>query len=451
MDARVLVVGGGIAGLSCAWALRAGGLEPLLLEAAPHPGGNVRSEQVGPFLLERGPHTFMSSAEGLFQLAEAAGLEQELLCSRPAAHNRLIVRAGQVHPVPTGPSSMLRTGLLSMRGKLRLMAEPFFTGRGRPSDSAATFFTRRFGAEAAHVLAGAFIGGVYAGDPRALNAQAAFPLFWGFEQRAGGLIRGALRYRRKRRGPKRPRGLYSFRRGLGQLTAALADGLGSSCRTGVPVRTIERVPGGYRVHGEAGSWSAPRLVLATPPREAAALLRGLDRELANLLDGIVLAPVAVVHLGYATRRPEIPEAFGFLAPRGEGVRTLGVLFPSRVFDGRAQGDLMTAYVGGMLNPGALEIDDAGLADLVRAELKQLFGLNAEPVLQKVIRHPRAIPQLMAGHLERIAAARERLRGLPGVRLAGNYLSGVGIKDALAAGQAASRALLEEQPEASRCR
>ncbi len=452
MKHDLIIVGGGMAGLSCAWRLAAAGMRPLLLEAAPEAGGNVRSETVDGFLLERGPHTFLSSAEQIFDLAVQAGLEDQLVQSRPSASARFIVRGGRLHRAPDGPGSFFSTRLLSWRSKLRLAAEPLCTGRGHPDDSALNFFERRFGAEAARVIAGAFVSGVYAGDPATLSAPAAFPLFWGFEQETGSMIRGAFRLQRQRKAarealgeaaPPRRNGLWSFRNGLGQFSGSLAAKFGTQFRAGSPVLQLGEDAGGFRVAGDWGTHHAPQLVLAVPPHEAAKLLAGLDHELAALLQGIPMSPVAVVSLGFRERLTSLPDGFGFLAPRGEGVRSLGVLFPSRVFEGRAPqgGDLLTGYLGGMLDSGTLELDDEALSELMRSDLARLTGSRPEPCMVRVARHRSAIPQLVIGHLERMADVRRRLERLPGLHLAGNYLRGVGIKDAVASGLDAAETIL----------
>ena len=445
MSPEVIIVGGGIAGLTCAWKLKAAGYEVLVLEAADQPGGNVRSDPVDGFLLERGPHTFMPSADDVFTLARELKQESELTGSRKEAQARFIVRRGKLHRAPMGPGSFLSTRLLSFRGKWRLATEPFRTkDRGSPDDTAAQFFARRFGPEAARILAGAFISGIYAGDPEKLSAPAAFPLFWGFEQEAGSMIRGAWRHRKGRRKsqkglggpvPSRGKGLFSFNRGLGQLSRALADRLSAELRLGHPVRTVRREGINFSVETPREQVLAPRLVMAVPPPQAGAILTGLDPELGELLRGIPMAPMAVIHLGYHARRPEVPEGFGFLAPRGEGVRSLGVLFPSRLFEGRVpdNGELLTGYVGGVKDPQALELDDSALSAIVLADLEKLIGLKGRPDLVRVVRHEQAIPQFNLGHLARMAKIHERLRKNSGLLLAGNYLKGVGLKDAVSSG------------------
>jgi oxygen-dependent protoporphyrinogen oxidase len=437
----VIVVGGGVAGLSCALRLQQAGLRVRLLEAGAIPGGNVATERVGEFLVELGPHSLMSSGDWVFQMAEELGLDEALEPTRPESGARFIARRGRIHAMPTGAWSFLTTPLLSFGAKLMLASEPLRIARGEPGDSAEEFFVRRFGAEAARVLAGAFISGVYAGDPAQLSAPAAFPLFWGFEQAKGSMILGSIPHYRQRAREREaagitPRkGLWSFEGGLGRLPRRIAEALGEAYQGDTRVQGLGRDGEHWVLRTAAGEQRARAVVLAVPPPDAAGILADEDAPMAEELAGIPMAPVAVVHLGYLERQGAIPEGFGFLVPLGEGVRTLGVLFPSRLFDGRAPagGDLLAGFVGGMKDPEALELDDEQLAAVVLDDLRDLTGLDATPDMVEVLRYRQAIPQLVLGHAERMERIQRRREGLPGLFLAGNYLLGVGLKDAVRSG------------------
>jgi oxygen-dependent protoporphyrinogen oxidase len=402
----------------------------------------------GAFRWEGGPHTFLSSADDLFELIGLLDLESALVQPKPTAKARFIVRDGGLHAAPSGLWSFLTTPLLSPRGKWALAGEPWRRGKSSPDDTAEQFFTRRFGAEAADILAGAFISGVYAGDAAQLSAPAAFPLFWGFEQEAGSMIRGAMRHQKRRKralrqaGKPLRRGLFSFTEGLGQLTRTMAERLGPRCRLGVRVERLERGPEGYRVVGDGDELAARAVVVATPPQAAAAIVASWDSTLAHLLQGVPMAPMAVVHLGFDRPLGEIPDGFGFLAPRSQGIRTLGVLFPSRLFEDRApeSGDLLACFIGGMTDPRALELSDEQLAQLVRRDLMVLTQLSDPPLMVRVERYAQAVPQLVVGHLERRRMIDACLEGHGGLALAGNYLRGVGLKDAVTSGRAASRTI-----------
>ncbi|MDP6956055.1 MAG: protoporphyrinogen oxidase, partial [Planctomycetota bacterium] len=458
---QAIVVGGGPAGLVCAWRLKRAGHKVLLLEAAEQPGGNVRTITDAGFTFECGPHSFMGSASGLLQLVDELGLTPALLPTRAAASARFIVRAGHPYRAPDGPASFLTTGLLSPRAKLRLATEPLRRPAGDERDSALDFFRRRFGREGADILAGAFINGVYAGDPAELSAPAAFPLFWGFERNSGSMVRGALERARSRRasGQTTPRGLFSLQGGLGTLTTTLARELGDSYRGAAPVVSIaaeslaaQGRAGDFLVTTPSHTYRAPQLILATPPGPAATLLAKLDAKLAGQLNSIPMAPVSVVHAGFNAPLRQLPDGFGFLAAAGQGTESLGILFPSRLFDDRLPGsagvhpgDLLCGFFGGRHQPQRCTLPAEELVELMCRDLNGLFGCQARPDFVRVLRHSAAIPQLVVGHLERVKQIEDRLAasrsGRRGLTLAGNYLTGVGLKDAVQSGEDAAASVL----------
>ena len=476
--APTVVIGGGPAGLTCAWRLKRAGRPVLLLEAGATPGGNVRTLDADGYRIEHGPHSFMGSATLIMELVEELGLEALLRPTLPQADARYIVRAGRAHRAPDGLRSFLTSGLLSPAAKLRLASEPLRRPGGTQDDTARDFFRRRFGREGADILAGAFINGVYAGDPAELSAPAAFPLFWEFERQAGSMLRGGLRRARARRRTAAParkpsKGLYSFEGGLGTLTRALARGLGTSYRGSSPVLALERSSVGFQLRTETELISAAHVVLATPPAAAARLLTPCDRILAGHLAAIPLAPVAVVHAGFRRHLERLPNAFGFLAAADQGTESLGILFPSRLFPDRLPdraaghqhsgdqgpaegkrkhraaapaGDLLCAFFGGRRRPELLDLDDRALGELMVRDLRQLYGVQEQPTFLRVLRHRQAIPQLVVGHLARRRQIEQRLalgnRGPGRLALAGNYLTGVGLKDAVQSGAAAADHLLE---------
>lgn len=452
--AEAIVVGGGIAGLACGLRLHAAGVDVEVWEEEDEPGGHVRTIAEEGFRMERGPHTFLGSSDDVFALAAEAGAEAELVPALASSAVRFIARGGRLHEVFTGPIGFLRSGLISWRGKWDLATEVLRTRRGREDDSAAEFFERRFGPEAARVLAGAFVSGVYAGDPERLSAPAAFPLFWGFEKEWGGMVRGGVRHmlarRRARRAlgaaaPPLRKGLWSLRGGLGTLSRAAARTLGSALVSSCGAASIARDGVAWRVSAGSREAQARFVVVAAPPPRASVLLAAVDRDLGEAIAGVAMAPLAVAHLGFRGRLAEIPDAFGFLVPRGEGIRTLGVLFPSRMFGDRAPagGDLLTGFVGGSMDRAAMDLEDGDLVRTVMDDVGRLTGLAREPDHVRVLRYAAAIPQLEHGHLGRMRAVRKRLSALPGLVLAGNYLGGVGMKDAIGSGMEAAARVIEE--------
>lgn len=461
-DVDVLIIGGGIAGLSCSWELKKKGIDHLLIEASPRLGGRIRSEQCGPYLIEHGPHTFLGRAENLFALAEELSLSDELIASHPAAFNRYLVKDAQAHRVPSSVSSFIKTPLLSWPAKLRLLYEPWAVGKMSENDSVLDFFQRRLGAEAGTLFAHAFVAGVYAGRPDCLSASAALPMLWSFERNHKSLIKGALKAKKQAQLKKasnqdqqviRRKGLFSFRDGLETLCQGLARATKEHHETLRPARSIQRwsEKRGFVVETDKNLIRAKQLVIATPPHPAGNLCQSFSSPIKELLHQIPMASVAGVYLGYSCRQITIPDAFGCLAPQDPAVNSLGILLPSRIFPCRsltrqnsenahssAKGDLITAYLGGMVKPELFyQKSDDDLKAALQEDLANLFHVTDEPDWYRIERWKDAIPQFDLHHPMRVKKLLEHLKNEPTLHLAGNYLNGVGIPDASVSGQRAA--------------
>ena len=443
-----IIIGGGVAGLTAALDLHRAGRRVLLLEAGDEVGGNVGTLASGGYRMERGPHSFMGSAEHVWRLVDELGLEDQVEEAAPVGSNRYIFRHGRLHALPLSAGAFLGTRLLSLRGKARLALEPLWPAGGTVDDSAWDFFVRRFGEEAASWIMSPFISGIYAGDIHALGARAAFGKFWRFEQESGSMIRGAMRYMRdkKRRlaaeGRPLRKGLFTIYRGIGGLSATLGARLSHQIQVDTPVQEVSLGPeGGLRVAWAGGVAEARSVVIAAPPPRASAMLAAAAPGAADALDEIPLVRVVVVHWSPVSEDAgPWPKGFGALIPRQEGLRVLGTLFPSQLFEGRAPEGrrLLTSYYGGALDPDAATLPDDELLACVRDEHTKLFGFDPgeiDPIA--VLRYEHAIPQLLPGHPEVVDRLRTATGQLPGLFLAGNYLTGVGIENAVESGYQAA--------------
>ena len=455
-----IIIGAGVSGLTAAWKLKREGASTLVLEERSFSGGNIRTIERDGFRMEAGPNSFMGSSEYVWRLIEELNMEALTEEAAPVANNRYIYRNGRLLPLPLGPMQFLFTPLLSFKAKLRLMLEPFIPNGSKPLDTAWEFFVRRFGREAATYIMAPFVSGVYAGDIKMLGARAAFPKFHAFEREAGSMILGAIGYMRAKRkrlqreGKKIRRGLYSFKGGLGLLTKRLAKELGEALICDAPALKIMASGGGYTVKTAKGDFSARSIICAAPPDKAAPIIGGLSETAAKTLLQLPMSPVTLIHWNSDESGERIPKGFGFLMPRESGFRVLGTLFPSQLFSGRAPEGrtLLSSFYGGMLDKTALSLSDHEHKKLLASEHQKLFGLGENDIKPiEIIRYPSAIPQLLPEHPEKIASVKAELASSPGFFLAGNYLAGVGIEQAVESGYAAfesCRAFLAAQkPEA----
>ncbi|HKI12610.1 MAG TPA: protoporphyrinogen oxidase [Candidatus Acidoferrum sp.] len=444
---QALVVGAGISGLATAYALQKARVTTLIVEAATRPGGVIRSVQRDGYLLECGPQSF-SGNSAIAAICSDLDLLDERVLADPKAP-RFVLINGALQAVPMNPLGLLFSPLLGGGTKRAILRD--LLGRSvapEPDESVANFVRRKFSERLLDRLVGPFVSGIYAGDPEKLSLRAAFPILHEAEKASGSILRGifpAIKARAAKRpkGPKGPRErptLQAFSEGNEMLIKALALNLGERLQCGVEVLGIEHMDWGhdakaarFRValqtpRGEE-TLEAERLVLAVPTNVAARLLGALDGEFEKQLGGAEYAGVAVVSLGY--RKKDVShalEGFGFLVPRSSGLNDLGTVWNSSLFPGRApDGEaLLTSFVGGATNPGALQQSEAALAEMIHKEITPLLGIRQEPVFSHVTIWPRALPQYNLGHTARLAAL-EQLRGrFPGLYFAGNYLNGPAI-------------------------
>ncbi|PYN57088.1 MAG: protoporphyrinogen oxidase [Candidatus Rokuibacteriota bacterium] len=461
---RLVVVGGGIAGLAAAHRAvelareRGIALELTLLEARERLGGTIATERMGGFLVEAGPDSFLSEKPWALALCKRLGVEDRLTRTDDRFRKVYVWRAGRLHPLPDGfqllgPTRLapfLRSPLFSWPGKLRMALDLVLPRGGADDESLGAFVRRRLGREALERVAQPLVAGIYTADPDDLSLAATLPRFLELEKRERSILLALWRAARTAPQPGTSGARWSlfvtFKEGMEELVATLASRLPvGAALVKHPVTGVERRGEAWRVDIDAsGPMAADRVILATETHVAARLLRYVDPSLATLLGEIPYASSATISLGY--RHADVPHAldgFGFVVPRIEGRALLACTFSSVKYPGRAPAGhvLLRCFVGGALDERILELDDASLARRARDELGQALGIKAEPVLTRLFRWPAAMPQYHVGHLARVETIERRLAGLPGLRLAGGAYRGVGIADCIRAGEdAAERAL-----------
>jgi len=432
----VLVVGAGISGLLCAYSLRKSGIDAQIVEASRHPGGVIRSERRDGFLLELGPQSF-SGTRQLLDLCRDLGIENELL-EAPRHAPRFLLLKGQLRQAPLSPPALLASPLFSARTKWSIIRDAL--GRSAPPDSdesVAGFVRRKFSPELLDRLVGPFVSGIYAGDPEKLSLRAAFPALFEAEKASGSIIRGMMLSAKSKPGAKQRPTLQSFKNGNETLVNAIAADLRPALRCGVEVTAVQQGGAGHpqsggrfvvdaKVEGVTETLEADRLVLAVPTYVAAKLLHpGAASDLRN----IEYAPLAVVSLGY--RREDVNhslEGFGFLVPRSEGRRTLGTVWNSSLFPGRAPEDcvLLTSFLGGATDPQAVALSAVEISAVVHREIAAILTIRGVPAFSNVEIYPRALPQYNIGHTTRVDNLERETSSLLNLKLVGNYLHGPAI-------------------------
>ena len=445
MNFDSVIIGAGVSGLVAAHRLKKMGRDLLLVECGDRVGGVIQSRDVEGFLIECGPNSLRGSHEFL-DLVEELNLTDELVTADPRAP-AYVYAGGRLHAVPMSPPALVKTKLISNAAKLRLLREPFVEARHESGEeSVASFVRRRLGDEILERLVEPFLSGVYAGNPEELSVQACFPKLAEFETKAGSVLRGALRAAKqsrkeasKQKRSLRPYRLCSFRDGLSVLPEALSRSLGDSSLTLARIIGIDKNLSSNRFEiriehqGEVETINSSTLVISTPSYAAAHLLDNIAPEIAELIAEIPYVSIASVPLAY--REEQVArrlDGFGFLAPRGEGLRTLGSIWNSSLFAGRSPEGwvCLTNFIGGATDTGAVNLGDEELIRIVHNDLSKVLGVSGEPRRLPITRYDRAIPQYELGHAARAERIESGLRDIPGLWIAGNYLRGISVGDCI---------------------
>jgi oxygen-dependent protoporphyrinogen oxidase len=452
----VLIIGAGISGLACAAWLQSKGLRVTVLESSEKPGGVMRSEQHKGFLIETGPNSLLETSPRIAELIELAGLQHEMIVANDRAKKRYIMKNGALLPLPLNPIAFLRTPLFSLSAKLRLLREPFVAPLlSEEDESIAAFVRRRLGNEFLDYAIDPFVAGVYAGDPENLSVSAAFPKLKALETKYGSLIRGAIRGR-KERGQREEKAkniarMISFRGGLGQLTAALASRLRRRICYKVSPR-IERDPmaSNWRVrfeeHGRTRALRASHVVITAPADRLREITIGALAQACRPFSEIPYAPIAVVTAGCKREHVKHPlDGFGYLVPRKEGRKILGMLWNSSIFPERAPEDhvLTTTFMGGARQPELALLPEEELIAFTIAELQLRLGVKETPAFVHVRKYARAIPQYAIGH-QRWQRLMDQIEiEYPGLHFAVNYRDGVSVSDCIVRSHRMAEAIAKE--------
>jgi len=452
---RLVIVGGGIAGLATAYfalekAKKVGqDIHLLLLDQKNRLGGCILTEKVDDFVIEGGPDCFLYEKPWALALCEKLGLGNSILNTN---ENRrvFILSNGKLHELPEGfmlmvPTSFtpfIKSSLISLAGKIRMVMDLFIAKKkSDQEESLAEFVARRLGTEALEKIAEPLVAGIHAGTPETMGLRSTFPRLLQIEEEYGSLIRGMLARRKmtlqgqRKEGPKRTMFL-TLKGGLGEWIDCLKERLGDEifCLEKKVVRIEKLEEGDYRVKLSDGAFrEADVVVFATPSFVTAKVIEGVDPKLSEILLTIPYVSSATVSLAYRPGQIQRPlDAFGLVIPRTEKRKIMASTWTSVKFNHRAPKDavLLRAFVGGANNEELVSLDDEEMLRVVREELKDIMGVEGDPILTRIYRWEKSMPQYLVGHLEKVAQIEERTNLQPGLFLTGCAYKGIGISDSV---------------------
>jgi oxygen-dependent protoporphyrinogen oxidase len=440
---RVVIVGGGIAGLSAAYDLARAGVETILFEKRPRLGGVIETQTWDGCTFDAGPDSFISQKPEALALIKELGLESEVIGSNDHQRTTYILKNGRLVELPEGvmmivPSKvmpMLKSPLLSWGTKLGMGLELLRRPRGTAHDrSVAEFVIDHFGRETLDYLAEPLLSGVYGGDPAKLSVASVLPRFLEMEKKHGSLGRAVMAAP-----PASGGSLFrTMKHGLGTLIAALSK------FAQVRHQEVEAIEPGYRVRA-GGEWiTADHVIIAGPAWSAAALVRGMAGALADRLAEIDYSSSLTLTLVYESAAFDGMRAgFGFLVPARERRRLAACTFVGTKFPHRSPPDkiVLRCFLGGAGDEAILSEPDESVVTIARAELSRILGLTGSPLHQRISRWPRSMAQYAVGHIARVKEIGDRVSNLAGLHLAGNAYEGIGIPDCVRMGRAAAKRII----------
>lgn len=462
MSRHIAVVGGGISGLAAAYALtRQNDVRVTLYEASNRVGGVLHTEVTDGWVIEHGPESFLAMKPRGIGLAKELGLEPRFQTTNPANRGSLIMKNGKLHPMPEGLTGLIpsklgpiaKTKLVSPRGKLRMALDYVIPAKKDDADeSLGSFVRRRLGNDVFEHLIEPLMAGIYSGNGDELSLAATFPQLRDAEREHGGLIKGVIAQRKAQKaraiGHQTPMGFLSFQNGIQELVDALDDAItsnGGEIRLNTPVQGLTREPDNrFTLALPSDNESVDGVIFAAPTHVQSRLLAEIAPTAASAMSAIPQVSSAVVMLGYKqtdTNKP--PQSYGYLSPRTEGRPVKAVTWMSQKWEGRAPAGhfLVRGFLGRAGDQQVLKASDSELIQMVRDEISQTGNVTGEPVLTRVVRLNAASPQYTLGHLDRVASIEKDIARIPGLEVAGNMLRGVGIPDAIAAGEHASATII----------
>ena len=485
---KLIIIGGGIAGLAAAYYAQKQADTPIqitLLEQADYWGGKLITDRVpfgdDQFVIEGGPDTFVVTKPWGVRLCKELGLGERLQGTNPKTKKTYILKNDRLHELPGGLTMMIptefgpmiRTGLLSWPAKARMGFDFFMPSAPENGDETlGAFVTRRLGRSAYENLIEPLMSGIYAGDGDRLSLQSTFPYFRDLEMKHGGLVKGALAVRRERAkkaraNGKSPNPTTSTRlsaspgsrsifltplTGLAEIVEALVAKLEDA---GVNLHLNTHVTNVKRENVKRETWNvtladgeslaADGLILATPAYVSGALIKNFAPELAGEVAAIKYVSTATVTLAFQdSDLPRPLDGYGYVIPRREGHKALACTWTSTKFPHRAPNGyaLVRVFIGRAGQESEISWNEDDLLDIAREELQLTLGITTEPLLKRIFRWEKAMPQYNLGHPERLKRINFALEGFPSLALAGNGYHGIGIPDCIHSGELAVEKVLE---------
>lgn len=455
---QVIIIGAGITGLSTAINLKSKGIDVHVLEQKNRIGGQIASFKKGEFVFESGPNTGVVNCPEVIELFELSNTK--LLYPNPNVKRRLIWKDKKFHQLPSTMYQGIITSLFTWKDKFRILGEPWRKRGSNPNESVADLVRRRLGQSFLDYAVNPFLSGVYAGNAETLITRYALPKLYNLEQNYGSFIGGAIKKgfeSKNERDKKVTKEIFSAPNGLQTLTDNIANKIGNKCFTlgtkDCHIWPIKKSSKENKLNNQTPSsakWiisytkenqthyiSADSIVTTTGAYQLEKLLPFIDKEKIDAFNSLRYAPVIQVAVSISDIKGYTPNSYGGLIPSHIGEPTLGILFPSSCYLGKApeKGALFTIFLGGVHHPEVLKMSDREIEQIIHHDIYDMLNLPKNISIDElhIFRHKKAIPQYEINSGERFESIHQLEQKYSGLHLGGNMIGGIGLADRIKQG------------------
>ena len=431
------ILGGGISGLSFAHFYAKSQNDFVLIESQNRTGGIINSETVNDYLCENGPNSILINNNAIKQLLKDCNLyKQTIFPSDSSQKNRYVLHKNELTKIPTSFKQFLKSPLLTMRGKFRILKELFITKHNK-NTSVYKFITKRFGQEVHDQLIEPVLTGIYAGNTQNMSAKHSLKLLWELEQKHGSILRGFFSRRKKE-------SIQSFTlpNGIESITKSIHKQLEEKVLLNTCVKKIIKVEKGYEIICQNGIIKCHQIVSTLPAHVLANVIE--HKKLSNNLNKIEYTPIDVFHFGFDIKNiHNSKKGFGLLTKPSDNKNYLGILFSSQIFNHCCPKNkaFYTVLVGGERQKEICKKPIYKVQKIIQKELEELLNHQGKVTFSKAFRWKKGIPQYNLNQNELAICIKKFEKDNDNFHVLGNYIGGISVSDCIKKGQKLAHKLI----------
>ncbi|WP_338765011.1 protoporphyrinogen oxidase [Bernardetia sp. ABR2-2B] len=441
----IAIIGAGISGLSIAWHLHQENIPYQIFESSSEVGGYLKTLQMGKnksYLFERGANSLLMDDE-IFEFIQNADFADELIYANKISKSRFIIRDGKPKKLPTSPQGLLFSSFFSMKTKAKIIKELYY--KKEELDETITvgeFLENHFGKEVVDYAVSPFVTGIYAADAYQLLLKYTFPKLTEYAQDYGSVLKGFIKNKSGSR-----RQSVSFKNGMQSLAKHISKNLNVQFNhTVISIKNsdfIERknrrwileIESEKRGKKEVENLEFDKIFLTTPPSTTADLLEPHFEKLALTVKDIHYPTMCLIHSVFKKEDIDFDlNGFGALHPKAEELFSAGTIWSSSVFEGRSPEDevLFTGFVGGRQWQEHAELPKQEILKRHTDELKKIYGIKNDPVVQQFTKWDKSVPQ----YDEQMLKVEKQLKRLKksDIYICANWFGGVSVSDCIKKGK-----------------